>query len=473
MSMISLVSGYLGGKPIPFMVFSNVILGFILAGLYRLNFHWNWEIWIFIALNLLSLWALLYFVVCQRLRGVQQVAGVCLVLASDSYFLINLSFTTIAAFAALSGISMIVLGSLRSLPGGRRFLIFGGLLVLAASLIRIESTALVFLVIIPAGVVVAKWFRTRRLLLGLAATGLLVLLGAAFDNLYVRSHPDWSAYYQYNETRSLLQDTPRDHLENIGSVFRNVGWNGNDYRMFVDWFFPDPTVFSISNLQYLVDHVPAHEKNLLSAGLSYFTPTPIFNQLDSVPYFLIIALAWVGVVLQPSLRRAILPLSVNVLTFLLLILYLIWSEKVPLHVWYAFLVTVALFQIGILTDPGRASAAAIPTLESRQRFGSVISALLILLIVSIALYQAARTTNDNIQKQAAYQKILDDLQTQSADETLQPDALILSRSAGIPLEWSNPLALEFPPTQYLELGWLTFSPAYHTVLEQHGIQSVP
>ena len=47
-TMIQMVSGYFGGQPVPFMVFSNVILGFLLNFLYRLPTNLNWEILLFL-----------------------------------------------------------------------------------------------------------------------------------------------------------------------------------------------------------------------------------------------------------------------------------------------------------------------------------------------------------------------------------------------------------------------------------------
>ena len=51
-SIISLASGYLGGKPLPFLVYSNVLLGFILNPLYASAPTLNWEILFFIVINL-------------------------------------------------------------------------------------------------------------------------------------------------------------------------------------------------------------------------------------------------------------------------------------------------------------------------------------------------------------------------------------------------------------------------------------
>ena len=69
-TMIQLASGYLGGTPVPFMVFSNVILGFLLNFLYRLPTNLNWEILFFLGINFLSVWSLVNIVFSLPLKSV-------------------------------------------------------------------------------------------------------------------------------------------------------------------------------------------------------------------------------------------------------------------------------------------------------------------------------------------------------------------------------------------------------------------
>ena len=169
-----------------------------------------------------------------------------------------------------------------------------------------------------------------------------------FNIIYVKSFPQWDTFYVYNNVRSQLQDTPRVHLANVKNAYYDVGWNFNDYKLFMNWFFPDEQLFSISNLQYLVIHIPGTERNVLGAALSYFYPKPFFNDVDSFPYFFMMAAELIALAIYPSLRKAIWPLVVLLLTFLILILYLIWIEKVPVRVWDSFLVTISVFGLFVL-----------------------------------------------------------------------------------------------------------------------------
>jgi hypothetical protein len=469
-TMIQLASGYLGGTPVPFMVFSNVILGFILNLVYSLPTNLNWEILLFFGINFLSVWCLVHIVLSLPLKSVYQFFGILVVLLSDSLFLLNVTFTTMATFSVISGFVSILAATYKRAPFPRRMLLFGGLLILAGSLIRIESFLLVLLLVFPSMIFMVRYFHLKNLLISFTTIILVVALFYLFNTIDVKSFPQWDYFYAYNNVRSELQDTPRVHLANVKNAYYNIGWNFNDYKLFMNWFFPDEQLFSISNLQYLVLHIPGTEKNVFSAALSYFYPKPFFDDVDSFPYFLMFAAGLLSLAINPSLRKAIWPLVVLLLTFLVLIFYLIWTEKVPLRVWDSFLATTTVFSLFILLwiklDVYRSEP------QGRNPFAFMVPVLLCAASL-FALYYAASTTQLNVQRQAAYQDVLSNLRTLQAQGKIQNNALIVSPAVGVPLVWSNPMFLDLPSAQYIEMGWLTFSPSYYSVLHEFNIQSLP
>lgn len=335
-TMIQLVSGALGGVSVPFMVFSNIVLGFILNFLYRLPTNLNWEILIFFGIQFVSTWCLAYIIFSLPLKPIYKFFGIMVVLLSDSIFLLNITFTTTAAFAVISGFVSILAATYNGFHFPKRMLVFGSLLIVAGSLIRIESFLLVLLLIFPASILIHRFFSPKLLIVILVVTIFVVMLFYLFNILYVKSSSQWESFYTYNDVRSQLQDTPRVHLSNVKDTYTDVGWNFNDYRLFMSWFFPDQQLFSLSNLQYLVLHIPGTEKNVFSVAVSYFYPKPVFDDVNSFPYFFMIMAGLLALTIYPSLRKAILPLILLLLTFLVLIVYLIWTEKVPLRVWICF-----------------------------------------------------------------------------------------------------------------------------------------
>jgi len=471
-TMIQIASGYLGGQPLPFLVFSNVALGFLLNFLYRLPTQLNWEILIFFGIHFLSAWCLTYIIFCLSLKSVYKILGMLIVLLSDSLFLLNITFTTTASFAVISGLVPVLAVAYDGSRFPRRLLIFGGSLMLAGSLIRIESFLLVLLLTFPTFIFIQHWFRLKAWMVSLGVVFLAIVSFYAFNAVYVKSSPQWASFYAYSDVRSLLQDTPRVHLLTVKDAYSDVGWNFNDYKLFMSWFFPDEQLYSLPNLQYLVLHNPGTERNVLSAALSYFYPKPFFDDMDSIPYFFMMAAGFMALAIHPSLRKAVWPLTVLLLTFLILIVYLIWTEKVPLRVWDSFLSTTSVFGLFVLlwagsrTDPSRSEIGA------HSRLGFIVPTL-VSVAGLFALHYAITTTELNIQRQAAYQQILSDLKTLQAQGKIQQNALIVSPALGIPLAWSNPMVLDLPGVQYMDMGWLTFSPSYYNVLHEFNVQSLP
>jgi hypothetical protein len=474
-SMISLVSGYLGSPPVPFMVFSNILWGLFLIPFYRLPSNLNWEILIFITINFLSVWSLLHIVLSRTLKASYKTAGVLAILVCDSYFFLNITFTTIASFAALAGFCTILAAASLKYPLKRRAVLFGGVLVLVGSLIRFESFLLVLLLLVPSTLILHRFFNLRVLILAMGGAAILVAACFLFDKIYVLRNPEWNAFYIYDQTRSLIQDTPRATNLDSGNGFLAVGWSRDDFRMFVNWFFPDPQTFSLANLQYLVTHISGREKNLVDALLAYVYAHHIFDNQNGLPYALILVAAWLAWVSDPPLNKALLPLSALILSCLALIIYLVGTQRVPLHVWFSFLSTAAIFSLMILSWTNNFFGQGSPS-KPKSALGDsfrIISMVLIVVGAAVVGIQASAMTDEHLAKQAAYRQVLSELSSLQSEGKIGPNALIISPSGGIPVEWSDPMVLDLPKVQYFEMSWLTFSPIYRDVLAVHGIQDLP
>ncbi len=467
-TMISLASGYLGGKPVPFLIFSNVILGFLLNILYRLPTSLNWEILFFIALNFFSTWCLIHLVLSFPLRLSEKIIGALAVLLADSYFLLSITFTMIAAFSAIAGFCSMLAAARQSFPAGKRFYFFGGVLIFVSGLIRIESVILVSLTIGLSIILMYRLFDYKSLVIAFAGVGLLVLGSSLFNKFYVQAYPEWQAFYAYSDTRSLIQDTPRiRYQDKFKNISQQIGWSPIDTRMFTGWFIADEQVFSLDNLRYLVNRLPGTDSNLLGAVLSYFYPhtDPVELASISYPYALMLIAAFLSVAIYSSLRKAALPLLAILFSIAFLFVYLLWTQKVPPRVWYSFLATLVVF--GYFCITWSKTNAVSPEWNIVERLGSVVVSSLVLAALALTISRAVLVSAVNIEKQNAYKTVLSNLNSLQAQGKIQQDALIVIPALGIPMEWANPMTLDFPKIQVLELGWLAFSPPYRDVLQHY------
>ena len=470
-STILLASGYLGGKPLPFLVHSNVLLGFFLQPLYRFLPRINWEVFLFIAINFLSVWALIYLFLTRLSVPVLRAFAVIAVIICDVYILINITYTMIAAFAALAGLCLVLsaVQSPTALQKGR--LMVGCALILVSSLIRLNAMLLIGGLSLPVFVLLFHPAQFKKQVIALSLMGVLVLSAVLFDSLYVQTFPGWNSFRAYDLIRAQLHDTPRKF--NIEPAYPQIGWSRNDVKTFFDWFFPDKKIYSLENLQYLVKYVPDKQKSKIGTliDLSSHLLSPVY-----LPYFLIIFSTGLLALFYGLAKRASAALLGLLAVFFGLDFYLTWAMKTPDRVLIPLLAGTTIFSLHILIWAGtNGSGIFSKTHQDHKNMAGWFICITLPLAAAFGLIlnQSIATTIINSHNQAAYQSLLVDLKNLQDNGKISKHALIISPSYGFPLEWANPLSVNLPNIQVLEMGWLTFSPAYDEVLQAFDAQPIP
>ena len=156
--------------------------------------------------------------------------------------------------------------------------------------------------------------------------------------------------------------------------------------------------------------------------------------------------------------------------------YLAWAWKIADQVIYSSVLAAVVSGMLFVnwhsqSKPNLTSTSVLMTGISRLTF--YFSVLIWLLALGLILNQSFLTSRININKQSAYQQILTDLKELQTTGIIPQNSLIISPAHGLPLDWSNPFVLTFPPVPYFDTGWITFSPAYEQVLREFGIQYLP
>ncbi len=468
--IISIAVGYPGVQPAPFLIFSNVLLGLALTPLYGLGTSLNWEIILFGLLNFISLWVILYMLLSSGASRVYKTGGAILILACAAYYGLNITFSGTAALASFAGLSAILASALAPASGRRRLAASGIALIFAGSLVRIQMLYLMAPLAASVLPFIFRLVRPKRLLVTAGLAALMVFGGYAFDRLYVRAHPEWNTYYFYNQIAQMVQDSHR--LENMHLEIRRIGWTGNDQELFARSFFPDPGIYSVDHLRYLVDHVSGIGQDPLLYAVAVFAR--LAN--EAVVAFLLLFLAtfmWAVASEAPIGTKIAIPLALGV--FLCETFGLTWIYKDPQYVLLASLANTVILCILILAwRPGEGKAASGPrNLKGLPRIAMAMSGLVAITGLIASTILAIQTSNANLGRQREYAKILVDLARLEAGGQLPNDAVIISPAYGIPVDWSNPFILDFPQIPYLDTGWSTFSPPYEQALRNFGIASLP
>ncbi len=470
LQIISIVSGYPAGNPAPFLIFSNVLLGLVLKPLYALHTPLNWEMLLFSAINLLSLWALLDTLFAGSIRIFYKLIGAIIVLACTEYYVLNITFTSTATLACFAGTCKILAGTKSSTTLQKTSILCGISLVIISSLIRIQMLALSLAATLPVVIFFTRSLDIRRLIAAFILTGMLIFGGFAFDKLYVRADPAWHTYYFYNQTAQQLQDAHR--LENLHTQIKRIGWSGNDQELFARSFFPDASIYSLDRIRYLVEHVPGTSQDIVG---------PIITLLRNlvtrppIPFLFFIASVWLFLPIWALPLRTSVVLVTVVLLCLAENLVLVWGYKDPQYVFLPSLANASIFSVLILDwlDIGKLKLSHSFPLSGLARIITFGSILTLGLAVGLILSQSITTSQNNMNKQNAYRLILADLDRLRSEGKISQNSLIIAPTHGLPMEWSNPFVLGFPSVPYFATGWITFSPTYEHVLQAFAIDSLP
>ena len=394
-----------------------------------------------------------------------------IILACDAYLILNITYTTIAAFACLSGIFQVLATCRSSRTLQKGYIALGTALILIGSLLRFEMLPLSLSITLPAVLFSRGTFNIKNFLIAWVIPCLFVAAGYLFNSVYLHFSPDWHAYNTYEQTRVHIDDTHR--LENMHSEIRFIGWSGNDQELFARWFFPDKRIYSLGHLQYLVKNISGVSSDL------YEPASAIFSLLISpglIPYLLILISICLWMQSYRLSKKASLPLLAMVFIFLADNLYLAWAWKIADRTVYFSVFAVVISGMLFVNWHGERELDSILTTVQKTGisrltfYGSVLGWVVAL---GLVLNQSILTSRNNINKQTAYQQIRSELGALQTAGIISENSLIISPAHGLPMEWSNPFVLAFPSIPYFETGWVTFSPFYEQVLREFGIQSLP
>jgi hypothetical protein len=465
--------GYPGTlAPTPFMVYGNVLLGMVLSALYGLQIAVNWQMVVLTLLNACAVWGFLFVLLSSNLAVGYKAAGALIMLAAASPIVLNITFTITAALAGLSGMCLVLTAADLRRTSWIAPACAGVALIVAGSLVRIQMAVLMPILAYPVFLALGSYVDLRRLM-ALTAAALGLAAGCfAFDAAYVRSSPDWQAFYSFNAVAAKLQDSHR--LENLGDLGRQVGWTENDVLLYRNWFMVDESLNSRQKIQYLVEHTQGTSGNPRRM-VSFFLERMETSAAGAAYLMCLLGLVWWTAESGREERQtwyvALILLAASALNILLG-----WAYKDPDYVLLgtfggSVLVAVGLLATGTERKEDRPDE---PGPGPHTKWAALLpSGILILMSITLLWVQLSAASRDNAAKHVAYQGILDDLGALQSSGKIAPGALIFSPASGLPFEWSNPFELSLPSISYLDTGWTTFSPTYMRALREFGIGSLP
>jgi hypothetical protein len=345
-AMQMIVSGVVfADAPDEHLMYSNVLIGLTLKSLYGKAPDVPWY-----ALYQFATLAVSAAAVCYALLRVSPTVpqtaliGLFLVAAVLPCF-VDLQFTKTAFLACFAGLVLLLAPLRGAAPWPRAADVVGCLLIIWGSLIRFESLPLAVIMAFPVAAVAAYGMPYRaawRAVPLVAVLGLAVALSRFNTRYYARS-PGWEGFYAYNDVRGEFTDFDRFKYSPVkGYGFHEAGWQEIDYWMIVNWFFADPTRFSMEKLQQIAAAAPRNQPPAFFA-----TSAAILRNLGYFPDLIRIMLVVIcaAFLVGTGWRRLALPASLYALAvglMLVLGVYYKLPHRVAFPLFLAALVGGAL-----------------------------------------------------------------------------------------------------------------------------------
>ena len=474
-TMISMISGYHGVYS-EFLMFTNVLIGLFLKPLYQLNTGINFLVIFYIIVDFLAFRTLVHEVLSINLRRVERYLFLIVIILINTYFLLNITFTSIAAISAIAGY-ILVISALRSNQIHKLVPIVSGIvLIFISSLIRFEMT--VSMAVVPALLVIKnnQLFDFKKLIRIFSAT--IILLGSAylFEKLYIKAHPEWETFYTYESYMATLLDTPS--LANAAELVEDLGWSENDYVLFSNLFFlKEP---ALADLGYLAKNSSVL-RGTFDDVLTYYN-----DQIGNIGILQFILLfCSVGLGIELFNRNGKGDLSILIWVFVPMIISLVMAAimKITAHAFIPLVTSSCLYGLFFNSWNMRKESTEDQSKNSQPgiRDWTVGLSFVFALFFSIAIIttQIFKASHANKVEQSKYVEINEELTRWAAEGVIQKDAFIFGATIwgagqyGLPIEWSHPLKLDYPSVAYQTMGWLAYSPIFDEYLTLNDISTLP
>lgn len=339
--MQMIASGFYTSHPDAHLVFTNILIGWVLQFFYGTWTGHNWYLIYLLAAHYAALTAIAFLVVTRRGGWLFTGLYVGFFLMAETHLLLHLQFTTTAFLAGTAGLLLLVDGfaSTDSVSWSRVTAGFAlwGLMCL------IREPVAPFLAVVAGPFLLERFSRVgwhRLAGAGLAGAGILLLLHGVNHRAYQRN-PGWAEYSEYNRLRGEIHVTGLSRF--IPQAAPAVGWSRNDGWMFSEFYFSEPEVYAgvprmrlfLDKLKTLAQDEPPSWWWGFPAGF-LFLPKVFQHDAAILMDLAILNGLWCIFAAGVFRRRCLATLLISYGLYMGLTFYLLTTARLPEHVAYNF-----------------------------------------------------------------------------------------------------------------------------------------
>lgn len=273
-----------------YIVFSNIIYGYILKFFYLTIPFVSWYVWIPIFLSVISFSALTFIIIDSRSPRSAILSNFLLLPTLTFYHYVWFQWTMNAYLYSVIGIILIVY-AIEKRNCNKAIITLGIILGTFGFLIRQDCFISVFPVMI-CGILIKLITKNinadqRRCLV--VATGILLSLCAvsfAINKYIYTQDAGWSNYSKYNKYRSKILDYGGIDYNKYASELEEIGIDKEDVDLFNDWIFADNEKFTTDKLVQ-IDNIIIRQPDFWKSGEELITIIKTF-------YFILLCILLIG-----------------------------------------------------------------------------------------------------------------------------------------------------------------------------------
>ncbi|MGO4395000.1 hypothetical protein AB4Z46_26955 [Variovorax sp. M-6] len=252
MSMVAHGYGVAAGGSPPYLMFSNVLWGYLVRGLPTLQGVPGYSLATMASL-LVAGSAIGYGLLRMRVSYAACAAVLGLVMARP------ILFPQFTVNAGLLMVASVILLCLYAREGKTGVMVAACLLAIASYLIRAPEFFFVCAVgwtFLP----IRQLLRDRAALVGAVAVGCVIAVAAMVDHQAYKA-PEWRDFNALNHVRALLTDFGAgEPLRKHPDVLEKHGFSENDLKLMEHWFFVDPNLANPPVLEAMLSEVDPQSK---------------------------------------------------------------------------------------------------------------------------------------------------------------------------------------------------------------------
>ena len=336
-----ILSGTLTGKPNQHILFSNILLGYLLKGIYTLIPNISFYFIMLEIMGLISLIIIVWLILkrCRTSIGVL-VSMICLVCFSDDLFVLVQFTKTASAAIAAGGFLFLETISDKSMPHRKLAALTGGVLFLFGCMLRFECIYCVMPFLLIRFIVLAYKKPVKDVLFRFLMCA--VLVGVSFSLIGINdvlwnADPEYRYYRELNEYRYPVTDIPRPLYDEVRTEMEEIGVSEIDYYMAATWEFTDLSVFTPEKLDKIAGVLKDYnssQTNTVSNAIRIFR----YREYWSFP-------AVIGILLVCALlvfveKKPYFTIIASVLAGALMLLYFAYIGRAYYRVEFSVLIAV-------------------------------------------------------------------------------------------------------------------------------------